>query len=407
MGKELLLAMQRFNGNKTPKIFISHATVSKRYAKIIIDLLNAIGVPKSKNNIICSSVNGYRIPLNENIYDYLRDQFMHHDLLVLFLLSPEYYKSAASLNEMGAAWILQNDYRAILLPGFDYKDITGAIDPRAVSMKLDDETIKDHLEDFKEQIERKFKLTPISHLIWEENRDKFIENIQNIPIPLSAPQDKQIIELENRILFQNKTIEELQNKLKIISTQSSTYNKTDSDIFSIDNCLYGTDIARFLINEYAILCSKYPKKSINYMSEALLILKMISQANMRMTIDQVSLLDGRDGLPFLNALKSQIESDIKSNQKSKNDDIFIINPEVKGRFVKELKKLESLLIENNDSHLNSLPHGSIKALNNRINKIIFNINELWVNNSDQFSFDDSIKMTSLLKRAEEQGFKQK
>lgn len=171
----------------TPKIFISHSTANSQYAEKLIDLLNAIGVPKSSDAILCSSVSGYHIPLGENIYDYLRKQFEEYDLLVLFLLSDDYYGSAASLNEMGAAWVLKSDYRAILLPRFEYKDIDGAIDPRRISMKLDNAKVKDHLEDLKEQISQKFDLKPLKSRHWEMERNKFLNAISRVERRIKKP----------------------------------------------------------------------------------------------------------------------------------------------------------------------------------------------------------------------------
>ena len=58
------------------------------------------------------------------------------------MLSDNYYKSPACLNEMGAAWVLKKEYRSILLPGFDYKEIEGAINPRKIGIKLDDDDLR-------------------------------------------------------------------------------------------------------------------------------------------------------------------------------------------------------------------------------------------------------------------------
>ena len=38
------------------------------------------------------------------------------------------------MNEMGAAWVLKNDYTTILLPGFEFNEIKGAINPRQIGL---------------------------------------------------------------------------------------------------------------------------------------------------------------------------------------------------------------------------------------------------------------------------------
>lgn len=120
---------------KRPKVFISHSSEDKDYVACLVDFLEDIGL--TQEHLFCSSVSGYGIPLDEDIYDYLKQQFSEHNLHVILVLSENYYNSVACMNEMGAAWILQNKYTTILLPGFEFKEIKGAINPRRIGLKLD------------------------------------------------------------------------------------------------------------------------------------------------------------------------------------------------------------------------------------------------------------------------------
>ena len=129
---------------KSPKIFISHASKDKNYVSCIVKLLEFIGLRQEQ--LFCSSVPGYGIPLDEDIYDYLRQQFQEYNLHVILVFSDNYYQSVACMNEMGAAWVLRNDYTTILLPGFEFKKIEGAINPRKIALKLDGDS-----DDVKEQ----------------------------------------------------------------------------------------------------------------------------------------------------------------------------------------------------------------------------------------------------------------
>ncbi len=66
------------------------------------------------------------------------------------MLSHSYYKSVASLNEMGAAWAMKQRWTGILLPKFNFSDIDGCIDKTQISIKLDDkdrETLRYRLEE--------------------------------------------------------------------------------------------------------------------------------------------------------------------------------------------------------------------------------------------------------------------
>ena len=96
---------------KTSKIFISHSSRDLAFVQPLVELFEHIGL--NPENMFCSSVAGYNVPLDSNIYNYLKEQFQSYDLRVIFILSENYYNSPASLNEMGAAWELQHKYTSI------------------------------------------------------------------------------------------------------------------------------------------------------------------------------------------------------------------------------------------------------------------------------------------------------
>lgn len=163
------------------KIFISHSSKDVQFINSLIELIESIGA--NEKDIFCSSIPGYGIPINNNIYDYLANEFIANDLLIIYALSDNYYKSVACLNEMGAAWVLKNDYMSVLLPGFKYKSIKGAIDPNRIGIKLDEKEydLKHHLGELKNTIENFLNITSISYHKWERYRDKFISEIKNTP----------------------------------------------------------------------------------------------------------------------------------------------------------------------------------------------------------------------------------
>lgn len=165
---------------KSPKIFISHSSQDKEYVTCLVDFLEDIGL--KGNQLFCSSVPGYGIPLDEDIYNYLKQQFQEHDLHVILILSDNYYQSVACMNEMGAAWILQSKYTTILLLGFEFKEIKGAINPRKIGIKLDSDPIevKEKLGQLKNVLSQEFGLAQISDVRWERKRDSFIDTITQL-----------------------------------------------------------------------------------------------------------------------------------------------------------------------------------------------------------------------------------
>ena len=149
----------------------------EKYVLTLANLLFAIGL--KPEDIICSSVSGCSIPLNEDIYEFLRQQFQKQSLHVLFILSDNYYNSPASLNEMGAAWVVQACYTSILLPGFTFESIRGAINPRKIAIKLDSSEydLKEKLGQLKDNLIKEFQLPALQSIHWERIRDEFIAKI--------------------------------------------------------------------------------------------------------------------------------------------------------------------------------------------------------------------------------------
>lgn len=162
---------------KRTKVFISHSSKDQSYISQIVGFLEDIGL--RSDQLFCSSVPGYNIPLNEDIFDYLKKQFQEFNLHVIFVLSKNYYESVACMNEMGAAWVLQNKYTTVLLPGFEFHEIKGSINPRQIALKLDGDRIeiKEKMDQLKNVLINDFQLTLMPSIRWESKRDNFITKI--------------------------------------------------------------------------------------------------------------------------------------------------------------------------------------------------------------------------------------
>lgn len=159
---------------KQPLLFISHASADEYIVTGLVEMLRTIGF--NKKNLFCSSVPGYDIPEGEDIYDFLLGKLTNYELFVIFVLSESYYKSAACLNEMGAAWVLKANYSTLTLPGFNIPEIRGAVNPRMMAVVLDDgKRVKGKLNQLKDRLIEFFGLPETDDdTIWESDRDKFI-----------------------------------------------------------------------------------------------------------------------------------------------------------------------------------------------------------------------------------------
>lgn len=173
-------AIEKMNGEKKPLIFISHSSKNIEQVKLLAELLRTINlIPKE--DIFCSSLPGYDIPINtENrIFDFLRSTFLEYNIHIFFVHSTEYYESAVSLNEMGAAWAMKSKDISFLLPGFEFSDMKGVINGDRIAIKVDNDAteVKDKLNQLRQMLVKEFALKPVQDIIWEEARDKFIKEI--------------------------------------------------------------------------------------------------------------------------------------------------------------------------------------------------------------------------------------
>lgn len=157
------------------KIFISHSSKNVDYGNALVNLLTGIGI--SGDQIIFTSNDAYGIPIGQNIFDWLKNQIMEKPY-VLYLLSPEYYKSVACLNEMGAAWVIENKHTMIFTPNFkmdSYEFQNGAIDPREIGFYINN---NDKLIAFIDSLRTDYKVTTNQVLINQKIRE-FLDTVKS------------------------------------------------------------------------------------------------------------------------------------------------------------------------------------------------------------------------------------
>lgn len=160
-------------GDVLKKIFISHATKDKEIIEELIDLLESIGI--NSTQIFCSSFEGYGIPIGDNFLDKIKQE-LSSEVLVLFVITNNFYESKVCLCEMGAAWALSKGHIPIVVPPLSYSDIQGVI-PLTQGLLINDVS---KLNSLKEKLEQDFSLQQINLNSWERKRAKFIRNINKL-----------------------------------------------------------------------------------------------------------------------------------------------------------------------------------------------------------------------------------
>lgn len=169
------MKMKPVEEQKPRKVFISHSSKDVEFVKELVNLLEFVGFDET--TMFCSSVDGYGIPLGENIFDFLRKQFLEYELFVIFVHSSSYYDSAVSLNEMGAAWVLKSDYCSFLTKDFSFGGMTGVVPNNNIAIKVDNDDATARLNEFKDKITIFFGLQPKSANVWECHRNDFLRKV--------------------------------------------------------------------------------------------------------------------------------------------------------------------------------------------------------------------------------------
>ena len=158
----------------TKRVFISHSSQDAAIVTELLDILGVLGL--GPDHIFCSSVDGYGIPLGENFYERLKTE-LTADVLVLFVLSPNFFQSPICLCEMGAAWVLTKDHVPVLIPPFDFANMRGVI-PATQGLKLTD---KLKVNELANKVARHFGIVGPAHCPnWERKRDKGLNQVEHL-----------------------------------------------------------------------------------------------------------------------------------------------------------------------------------------------------------------------------------
>ncbi len=155
------------------KVFISHSSEDKKYGDVLLEFLKGLGL--NRDEIIYTSNDLYGVPLGKEIYYYLREN-INTDVHMIFLLSDNYFKSVACMNEMGATWLAQKEYTVIGIPSFNFSCNSFqdcCIDSKEMGFIMDNYI---RITEFKGIIESEFGKR-IDDLEWQVLLEKYKENL--------------------------------------------------------------------------------------------------------------------------------------------------------------------------------------------------------------------------------------
>lgn len=159
---------------KTPMVFISHSSKDKECACQLVNLLEFLKL--GPENLFCSSVEGYGIKLGDDIFDTIRQLYIDHNLIMIYLVSRNYLNSPMSLNEMGAAWLMQYKHFLFILKDMQLEDIKNAcVGKTEIAAIWNNSGIAQYLNDLRDYIVKTFNLAKPNDNVWERHRNDFIE----------------------------------------------------------------------------------------------------------------------------------------------------------------------------------------------------------------------------------------
>ncbi|WP_298422077.1 toll/interleukin-1 receptor domain-containing protein [uncultured Kordia sp.] len=167
-GKETVTSDKKY----LKKIFISHSYEDREVVTTFIHMLQAIGIPAEA--IFCTSLKGYGTPLGNDFMEEIKER-LNEDVLVIFMLSDNFYESAMCLIEMGAAWIQTKSQISVAITPFKLDKIKGVF-KHFQGIEIEGVANYDLL---KETLESKFDIVPKRPLVWSPLRDSFLKIIQS------------------------------------------------------------------------------------------------------------------------------------------------------------------------------------------------------------------------------------
>jgi len=142
------------------KVFISHSHKDEIIAKALVELLIKLGL--SRETIIASSAPKTQLHTGTSLYGELRTALSNNNVLVIFLLSDNYYSSTVCMNEMGAAWVNGAKSYFMVLPGFSFEKVEGVIlenSPIGISLSSINDSSKTRIEEMCAEIARRYSFT--------------------------------------------------------------------------------------------------------------------------------------------------------------------------------------------------------------------------------------------------------
>lgn len=191
-------------------VFISHSSANKEIVEQLSSYIEKLGVPS--DHIFCSSVISQGIDNGDKLGKAISEA-IEQSRILMFLLSRDFVNSVYCMQELGVGWHLSEQGKAkcfwLVLPDISLSEIKGFINSNVVKFTFIDESHKDELSLFSENLCKALHITPPKHSVQANNESVFYSAIKeklnalilrkNIELALES-EKKETIDKQKRII---------------------------------------------------------------------------------------------------------------------------------------------------------------------------------------------------------------
>ena len=201
----------------SPSIFISHSSKDLEIVKFFCDKILFLSLHINPENIFCTTIEAFSIKTGDDFRKVIREKLIKASI-VIQIITKNYKESEVCLNEMGAAWVLNNKVIPFIVNPIGYnsvgfihgshqilkleeqKDILKFIDEMGVPKdNLHITEIIRHVDDFTSFINQENKIQAIPKIeieaMYNGNWHNYLkENLnEDVPANNGAPKGKYIV----------------------------------------------------------------------------------------------------------------------------------------------------------------------------------------------------------------------
>lgn len=206
---------------KKKKIFVSHSSKNKKVTDKFVELLKNMGVKNEQ--LYYSSYEETGVNFLQDCFQRINEEFNENELLVIFMISREFYSSKVCVAEMGATWVTAgNKYIPIIIPPYSYSNVEGVINATQAGITLNDASISSKIEKLKEDIEVFLEIENKTNAVeWNRKKDDFLCYVSELESELGEIEGRLLdIRLDTKhsetdIMFKIGLVNNTRNRMKL------------------------------------------------------------------------------------------------------------------------------------------------------------------------------------------------